>query len=451
MSPEQAQGKELKASSDIFTLGLILYELLAGVTPFHAESAIASLVMRTQQRAVPLADVDKNIPGALSNIVAKCLEKDPANRYQNAEELDADLRAWQGRSGGKKVSASSMRLRMNRMRELPWPRFAVTGVLIVAIAAGIGWYVDQEATGREISGACPGFGAGWRLCRTIPATRFWITPWSRCSVVALEGASFINVYSRGDARKLAEKLPNPTDKLDEQSARLIAVNQGVNAVITGEIDLRGDQYDISAIALDAVSGKVLAKSEISVANKQEILSSLPKLAAPIRKALGDTTPASVQFNEVSGGFTAASLEAVHQDALGVDEQFAGKFQEAFDSFQKAAELDPKFTRAYTGMAAMAQNLGRPEDALKYMKLAMEHVDNMTEREALSRPWAVLSDQRVTGRIAFRNTTNSLRTIPPIASAKTILPPAIHSCATRRRRWKRRNTQWRLSPKAWGRD
>ena len=64
----------------------------------------------------------------------------------------------------------------------------------------------------------------------------------------------------------------------------------------------------------------------------------------------------------------------------VDEQFAGKFQEAFDSFQKAAQLDPKFARAYTGMAAMAQNLGKPEDAVKYMKLAMEHVDRMTERE-----------------------------------------------------------------------
>ena len=55
--------------------------------------------------------------------------------------------------------------------------------------------------------------------------------------VALEGASFINVYSRGDARKQAQKLPHPTEKLDEQSARLIAVNQDVNTVITGEISL----------------------------------------------------------------------------------------------------------------------------------------------------------------------------------------------------------------------
>jgi serine/threonine protein kinase/tetratricopeptide (TPR) repeat protein len=379
MSPEQAHGKELKPSSDIFTVGLILYELLSGVMPFQAESAIASLLKRTQERAVPLADIDKNIPGTLSNIVAKCLEKDPANRYQGAEELQADLRAWQGRSGGKKVSASSLRLRLNRIRELPWPRLAISGVLIVAIAAGIAWFSSRGRQAAKSGAHVPVSVLVGDFANHTgdPILDNTLEPMLG---VALEGASFINSYSRGDARKLAEKIPNPTDKLDEQSARLVAVNQGVNAVITGEINLRGDGYDISAIALDAVSGKVLAKADVTAANKQEIVSSLPKLAAPIRQALGDTTPASVQFDAVSGGFTAASLEAVHQDALGVDEQFAGKFQEAFDSFQKAANLDPKFARAYTGMAAMAQNLGRPEDAVKYMKLAMEHVDRMTERE-----------------------------------------------------------------------
>jgi tetratricopeptide (TPR) repeat protein/predicted Ser/Thr protein kinase len=378
MSPEQAQGMELKASSDIFTFGLILYELLAGVTPFYAESAIASLLKRTQQRAIPLSDVDKHIPGKLSNIVSKCLEKEPANRYQNAEELDADLRAWQGR-GGKKVSASSTRLRMNRVRELPWPRLAIAGCLILAIASGIAWYVirrQQSATSLTHAPVSV-LVADFANHTGDPVLDNTLEPMLG---VALEGASFINSFSRGDALKLASKLPNPSDKLDEQSARLVAVNQGVNTVITGDISLRGDQYDITAIALDAVSGKVLAKADVTVGNKQEILSDLPKLAVPLRKALGDTTPTSIQFGEVSGGFTASSLEAVHQDALGVDEQFAGKFQEAFDSFQKAAQLDPKFARAYTGMAAMSQNLGRPGDAVKYMKLAMEHVDRMTERE-----------------------------------------------------------------------
>ena len=379
MSPEQAQGTEVRASSDVFAFGLILYELLAGVTPFYAESAIASLVMRTKQRATPLTDVNREIPGPLSNIVSKCLEQNPGSRYQNAGELDEDLRAWQGRSGGRKVSATSIRLRMGRARELPWVQIGVTAVAIVTVAVGAAWYsYHKKQAAQSLTHAPVSILVGDFANHTgDPVLDNTLEPMLG---VALEGASFINSYSRGDAHKQAAKLSKPSDVLDEQSARLVAVNQGVNAVVTGEISLRGNEYSISAMALDSVSGKVLAKAEITAANKQEILSDLPKLAAPIRQALGDTTPASVQFDAVSGGFAAASLEAVHQDALGVDEQFAGKFQEAFNSFQKAAELDPKFARAYTGMAAMAQNLGRTGDAVKYMKLAMENVDRMTERE-----------------------------------------------------------------------
>ena len=377
MSPEQAQGKDVKASSDIFTFGLILYELLAGTTPFRADSAIASLLMRTQQRAAPLVNVDKNIPGTLSSIVVKCLEKDPAKRYQSAEHLDSDLRAWQNGSGAK-YSPSAAKQRVVRTRQLPWMKIGA-GVAVVAIAAGTTLYFTNRRPEAGVSTHGPvsvliGDFSNHTGDSVLDNT---LEPMLG---VALEGASFINVYSRGDARKLARKLPNPTDTLDEQSSRLVAMNQGVYAVITGGISRRGDHYDISAIALDTRTGDVLAESAVSAANKQEILGALPKLAVPIRRALGDTTPPSQQFEEVSGGFAAASLEAVHEDALGVDEQFAGKFQEAFDSFQKAAELDPKFARAYSGMAAMANNLGRPADAVKYMKMAMANSDRMTERE-----------------------------------------------------------------------
>ena len=94
MSPEQALAKELDQRSDLFTLGLILYEMLVGVTPFHAESAVASLIKRNSERAIPVSDQDGTIPRALSDIVSKCLERDPNLSYQNAAELLRDLEAW---------------------------------------------------------------------------------------------------------------------------------------------------------------------------------------------------------------------------------------------------------------------------------------------------------------------------------------------------------------------
>jgi serine/threonine protein kinase len=97
MSPEQAMGKELDARSDQFAVGLIFYELLTGFMPFHAESAIASLVKRTQERAIPLAEVDTSIPPALSAVVAKCLERNPEDRFSSVQELIDELEIWQGK------------------------------------------------------------------------------------------------------------------------------------------------------------------------------------------------------------------------------------------------------------------------------------------------------------------------------------------------------------------
>jgi tetratricopeptide (TPR) repeat protein len=201
--------------------------------------------------------------------------------------------------------------------------------------------------------------------------------------VALEGASFLNTFNRRQARALASKLPNPTDKLDEQAARLIAVSEGIDVVLTGSLSRGGDGYRVSVQALDGRTGRSVAAPEATVKTKDEVLRVIPKIVAPIRKALGDSTPEAAQLRAVSGAFTAASLEAVRLDATGVELQFAGKMEEAFQSFKKAAEIDPSFARAYSGMAAMAQNLGRTQEAEQYINLAMQHVDRMTERERVA--------------------------------------------------------------------
>ena len=378
MSPEQAQAKELDMRSDLFTIGIIFYELLTGKMPFHAESAIASLLKRTQERAIPACDIDRNVPKALSNIVSKCLERDPALRYQNAAALMADLHAWQGKGGSRKLSVSGTGLLMNRLRGLSWSRIAIGGGLIVAIMAGVAWFASRSARPGQVVAHAPVSVLVGDFQNNTSDSLFddTIEPMFN---VALEGASFINAFNRGNARQMAGKLNN-TQKLDEQTSRLVAADAGVAAVVTGTLDKRGSGYSLTVKAIDAVTGKPLASASVDTATKDELLLQVPKLAAPIRKALGDTTPESVQLAAAQGTFATSNVEAVHHYSIGMEQQFAGKTEDALNSFKKASELDPNFARAYAGMAAAAGNLGQAQAAEKYAKMAIAHVDRMTERE-----------------------------------------------------------------------
>ena len=377
MSPEQALAKPLDPRSDIYTIGLIFYELLTGKMPFAAESALASLIKRTQERATPVIESDGEIPVSVSNIVAKCLERDLNLRYQKTSELLADLDAWQGNRAGVGLTFHANVGPWGKSN-VPWPLIGtVATVIIVAIT---GWLLRGKLFPKPVPASLKPISvlvADFTNHTGDPVFDGTLEPMFN---VAMEGASFIRAYNRGTARKLAEKLPNPTTKLDEQSARLVALSQGVSAVITSEISLRGNAYSVSTMALDAATGNVLATSDASTTNKNDVVRIIPDLVAPIRKALGDNTSQASQLESLRGSLTAASLEAVHQYGVAMEQQSAGKREEALASFQKAAALDPGFARAYSGMAASALPLGKVKDAEGYIKLAMQHEDRMTERE-----------------------------------------------------------------------
>ncbi len=381
MSPEQALGRDLDQRSDLFALGLIFYELLTGKMPYKADSVVASLLKRTQERAVPVASHDATIPPALSNIVSKCLETDVKLRYQSAQEILDDLEIWEGGGAKRKMSATSSGLLLNRMRNLPWKKSAGV-VLALGLMIAATWYVSRRGKVATTATAAQHAPVSVLVADFDNKTgdSLFDDTLEPMFNVALEGASFINAFNRGNARQLAEKAPNPTNKLDDKTARLVAVSQGVNTVITGSLSNQGSGYRLAVNAVDAVTGKTLASTEVNAANKDEVLLQVPKLTVPIRKALGDSTPESAQLAATQGAFAASNLEAVHQYSIGMEQQFAGKWDEALKSFSKAAELDPNFARAYAGMAAAAGNLGQMQDAEKYAKLAMAHVDRMTERE-----------------------------------------------------------------------
>ena len=378
MSPEQSMGQTLDQRSDIFALGLILYEMLAGKTPYKADTAMASLLRRNQERAVPVTQLESSVPKALSEIVAKCLERDLEHRYQNMQQIMADLDAYQGaRPTLASVVIPSPVAAKRTGLAIPWKWAAAGLAAMLVIAGGLAFKLLGPAKSSNSHPPVSVLVADFTNHTGDPIFDGTLEPMFN---VALEGASFVNAYNRGTARKLAGQLARPSDKLDEQSARLVAISQGLGAVVTGSLSRRGDGYKLSVEALDARTGNSIATAEVNAPSKDALLLDVPKLAAPVRKALGDTTPESVQLNDAGGAFQSASLEAVHQYAIGSDQQFAGKMEESLATFNKVVELDPNFARAYAAMAGSAANLGRPQDAEKYLKLAMEHVDRMTERE-----------------------------------------------------------------------
>ena len=377
MSPEQAQAKELDARSDIFTVGLIFYELLTGKMPYQADSTVASLLKRTHERAAPASSHDTGIPRSLSSIVARCLEPDPKLRYQDTAEVLADLDNWRGKGAAATLRFSDVK---PWARDIPWPWIAV--IATVLVLGGLGYnfrnkLLRPKAAALPSTAAVSVLVADFQNNTADPLFDDTLEPMVN---VALEGAGFINAYNRVTARQLAGKLPNPTNKLEESAARLVAVNEGVAAIVTGSLSTSGNGYTLALKAIDAVTGKTLASADASVASKDQLLLDIPKVAAPIRQALGDSTPESVQIEKATGAFTTASLAAVHQYGIGMEQLLAGNSEEAIRSFSSAIALDPNFARAYGGMASAYGNLGRTRDAEKHVKLAMEHVDRMTERE-----------------------------------------------------------------------
>ncbi|MGH9567982.1 MAG: protein kinase domain-containing protein, partial [Candidatus Angelobacter sp.] len=209
MSPEQAKGEKADARSDIFTVGIILYELLTGKAPYHCDSSVASLLKRTQEAAVPPSTIDSSIPRPLNAIVCKCLERDLARRYQSVDELLADLEAVQdGRTASRLPSMAA------RGAQRKW--LGLTGILIVTVLA-LGFAILRRPGGAT-PGAAPAHAAVKVLLADFQnqtADPVFDGTLESSFTLAMEGAPFISAYSRAQAHKTMVQIKPDATSLDE--------------------------------------------------------------------------------------------------------------------------------------------------------------------------------------------------------------------------------------------
>jgi serine/threonine protein kinase/tetratricopeptide (TPR) repeat protein len=388
MSPEQAKGTTVDTRSDLFSVGIIFYEMLTGDVPFKADTILGSLLKRTQEPAVPPAEVNSAVPATASEIVMKCLAIDPANRYQTASELLQDLGALQGGSPETSVLSASML----QARSIVAPQSIVTprsnviaksttrkwvsAAVAVAIIALAGVFLAPRLLNRPTAPAQPMtvIIADFNNHTGDPVFSGTLESTLR---LALQGASFINAYDRTRMGDLGVR--SISGPLDESKAQEIAANQGLNVVVSGALDRRGAEYRLSLRAVQAITGKVVTNADETASSKDEVLFAVGKLGTAVRKALGDSTSESAQRFSLET-LTAVSLEAVHEYAEALDLLSQGQLEEALKHFSRAVDLDANFGLAYAGMAVASHNLGRGQDAEKYIKQAITKIDHMTERE-----------------------------------------------------------------------
>jgi len=380
MSPEQGMGKHLDGRSDLFAVGLIFYELLTCKLPFKADTAMASLLRRNQERAVPAAELDATIPKGLSDIVSKCLERDLNLRYQSAQEILADLDAWQGK---RPVSASVTMQGARPQRTLAW-KWVSAGALAAAVAIG-GWALSGKLTSKIGGTAAKGPDVSLVVLPFRNASTDLSIDWLGPNLAEMlrtdvGQSTSLRMISSDRVHQVLRDLRVPENAIfDQDTVRRLAEFSSADTVVWGQYVKVGDQIRIDATLRDLKHQHAIAlKAEAP--NEKGLLPAVAQLAQSIQQNLSLPTDVLQELRSKSFHPSSNSLPALRNYNEGMELVRQGNHLEAAKRFEASIQADPEFALAYSKLGLTYSNLRNDDKAEQFSRKAVDLSDKLPPQE-----------------------------------------------------------------------
>jgi tetratricopeptide (TPR) repeat protein/predicted Ser/Thr protein kinase len=382
MSPEQVRAEEVDARSDLFSFGLVLYEMATGHRAFAGDSPGTIFEAILNRAPIPPLRINPELPPELERIISKALEKDRKLRYQSASDMRTDLVRLKRDSDSGRVGASLVPAPEGRPRGTPlrkrWKVLVPAAVILLAAAIGGTLYFRSRQTMTRLTDK-----------GSIVLSDFdnktgdsvFDDTLKQALSVQLEQSPFLELVSERKVNGTLKLMGRPAgDRLTPGVTHEVCQRTGSKAIVTGSIAALGSQYVIGLKAVNCNTGDVLAEAQEQAASKEAVLRALDNAAVSLRSKLGESLSSVQKYATPVEEATTPSLEALKAYSLGVKTRNAKGDTPALRFYKRAVYLDPNFAMAYACMSAMYSNLYEVGRAAENARKAYALREKVSERE-----------------------------------------------------------------------